>query len=71
MERIGPGSVLGEMALVDQSQRAATATAETACALLAINRNDFLALVKSKPTFAVTLLKSVADRLRYMSLHQS
>jgi len=70
VERIGPGSVLGEMALVDQSQRAATATAQSACALLAINRNDLLALVESKPGFAVMLLRSVADRLRYMSSHQ-
>jgi CRP-like cAMP-binding protein len=66
---IGAGGVFGEMALLDQSARAATATCETDCELLSINRNDFLALVKSNPAFAVSLLKALADRLRYMTSH--
>ena len=70
VERVGPGGVFGEMALVDQSPRAATATAETDCDLLSINRNDFLALVKTNPAFAVLLLKGLADRLRYMTAQQ-
>jgi CRP-like cAMP-binding protein len=57
------------MALVDQSPRAATATAETDCDLLSVNRTDFLALVKTNPAFAVALLKGLADRLRYMTSH--
>lgn len=69
VERVGPGGIFGEMALVDQSPRAATATAETDGSLLSINRNDFLALVKTHPDFAVSLLKSMADRLRYMTSH--
>jgi CRP-like cAMP-binding protein len=67
VERVGPGGVFGEMALVDQSPRAATATAETDCDLLSINRNDFLDLVKSNPAFGVSLLKATADRLRVMT----
>lgn len=69
VDRIGPGGVFGEMALVDQSARAATATAEVDSELLSINRNDFLNLVKSNPAFAVSLLKALADRLRYMTSH--
>jgi CRP/FNR family transcriptional regulator, cyclic AMP receptor protein len=67
VERIGAGGIFGEMALVDQSQRVATAVAETDCSLLAINRNDFVALVKTKPEFGVSLLKAVAERLRAMT----
>ena len=67
VERVGPGGVFGEMALVDQSPRAATATAETDCNLLSINRNDFLDLVKTNPAFGVSLLKAAADRLRVMT----
>jgi CRP-like cAMP-binding protein len=69
VERIGPGGVFGEMALVDQSPRAATAVAETACSLLSINRADFLSAVKSNPAFAVSLLRALAERLRYMTSH--
>jgi CRP/FNR family transcriptional regulator, cyclic AMP receptor protein len=67
VEKIGPGGVFGEMALVDQSQRVATAMAETDCTLLAINRNDFMDLVKARPAFAMALLKSLAERLRFMT----
>ena len=67
VEMVGPGGVFGEMALVDQSARAATAKAETACSLLAINRGDFLALVRGKPAFGVSLLQALAERLRYMT----
>jgi CRP-like cAMP-binding protein len=67
VERVGPGGIFGEMALVDQSPRAATATAETDCDLLSLNRNDFLDLVKTNPAFGVSLLKATADRLRVMT----
>ena len=64
LERVGPGGVFGEMALVDQSPRAANAVAETDCALLAINRLVFLNLVKADPTFGTSLLAAMAERLR-------
>ena len=67
VEKIGPGGVFGEMALVDQSARVATAVAETDCTMLSINRNDFMALVKTKPDFALSLLKALAERLRFMT----
>jgi CRP-like cAMP-binding protein len=69
VERVGPGGVFGEMALVDQGQRAASATAAGNCALLGINRKDLLALVEAKPAFAVSLLRAVAERLRRMTPH--
>jgi CRP-like cAMP-binding protein len=67
VERVGPGGVVGEMALIDQSPRVATATAETACTLLSINRKDFLLFIKTKPDFSMSLLKSLAERLRHMN----
>jgi CRP/FNR family cyclic AMP-dependent transcriptional regulator len=70
VERVGPGGVFGEMALVDQGTRAASATATTDCQLLTITRPDFLNLVKTKPGFAVSLLKAIAERLRNMTMHK-
>ena len=64
VERIGPGGIFGEMALVDQSPRAANAVAESEVSLLGINRNVFLNLVKSTPTFGIALLSATAERLR-------
>jgi CRP-like cAMP-binding protein len=64
VERVGPGGVFGEMALVDQGARTANANAESDCALLAVNRQVFLNLVKADPTFGVSLLTAVAERVR-------
>jgi CRP-like cAMP-binding protein len=64
VDRVGPGGIFGEMALIDQSPRAANAVAEADCALLAINRNVFLNLVKSEPRFGIALLSAMAERLR-------
>jgi len=71
VEKIGPGGVFGEMALFDQSRRAASATAETDSSLMPINRGDFLALVKSKPSFGVALLGALARRLGQMTAQKS
>jgi CRP-like cAMP-binding protein len=70
IERVAPGGVFGEMALVDQGTRAASAVAATDCQLLTITRPDFLNLVKTKPGFAVSLLRSIAERLRHMTLQK-
>src|SRR5882672_7154768 len=52
VEKIGPGGVFGEMALVDRAPRLATVVSETNCGLLAIGRNTFLDLIKASPDFA-------------------
>jgi len=67
VERVGVGGVFGEMALVDQSPRAATAMAETDSVLLTLNRGVFLQLVKTQPEFGVALLAAAAERVRFMA----
>jgi len=67
VERVAVGGVFGEMALVDQSPRAATARAETDSVLLTLNRRVFLQLVKTQPEFGVALLAAVAERVRFMA----
>ena len=64
VELVRPGGVFGEMALVDQSKRAATAAAAADSNLLSINRNDFLKLIKTNPAFGNSLLRALANRLR-------
>ena len=64
VDRVGPVGIFGQMALIDQSPRAANAVAESDCALLAMNRNVFLNLVKSEPAFGIALLSAMAERLR-------
>ncbi len=67
VEELGIGGVFGEMALVDQSPRTASATARTDCALLSINRESLMALVKSDTAIGMAMMRCVADRIRYMN----
>ena len=67
VERVGPGGLFGEMALVDRSARAAPAVAESDCSLITIGRNDFLGLVRAKPVFGALLLKALAERMQYLA----
>jgi CRP/FNR family transcriptional regulator, cyclic AMP receptor protein len=64
IERLGPGAVFGEMALVERTPRLASAVAEIDCMLLAINRNAFLDLVKTRPEFGASVIGAVAERAR-------
>jgi CRP/FNR family cyclic AMP-dependent transcriptional regulator len=67
VDRIGPGGVLGELALLEQSPRLASAVAEDNATLQPINRNAFIALVKLDPDLGVALLTALAERLRYLT----
>ncbi len=67
VEIVNPGGTFGEMALVDQSPRVADAQAHIFSELLAVDRASLLAIVKAQPTFAMTMLKAVVERLRFLN----
>jgi CRP/FNR family cyclic AMP-dependent transcriptional regulator len=67
VESASTGVTVGEMALVDQSARAATATAKTECKLLAVNRKALIDTVKAKPAIGMAMMRSMAARLRNMN----
>ena len=67
VETLGPGEPFGEMALIDQAPRTATATARTACRLAVIPEKRFLFMVQTAPQFALQIMKVMADRLRKMN----
>jgi len=64
IETIEAGGILGELALVDQSARSATAVAKTECKLAAIDERRFTFLVQETPFFALHVMGVMARRLR-------
>ena len=68
VETVGPGGVLGEMALIEQAPRVATATARTACDLQPISEARFMAMIQQTPHFALQIMKVIASRLRRMNV---
>ena len=67
IETLGPGEPFGEMALIDQAPRTATAIAKTQCKLIVIPERRFLFMVQQTPHFALQIMKVMADRLRKMN----
>ena len=66
VEKVGPGGVLGEMALVDAAPRSATAVARNNCKLMYITQKRFSFLVQQTPDFALQIMRVMAGRLRHM-----
>jgi CRP-like cAMP-binding protein len=67
LQHLGPHEVFGEMALVDDSPRSATAVAVSDSTLATVNRHRFLFLVQETPTFALDVMAVMAERLRQKS----
>ena len=67
LAQLAPADSFGEMALVDQSPRTASAGASIDSELLSINRAALLTVIKQQPGFGVMLLRAVASRLRHMN----
>ena len=67
LETAGPGSIFGELALIDDAPRSATAVAKTDCRLVAVDRRRFEYMVQETPFFGLAVMKVLADRLRKTS----
>jgi CRP-like cAMP-binding protein len=67
VEVVIPGGTFGEMALVDKAPRNASATSETECELLQLDRPSLLTAIQQHPAVAMSLLRAVTERLRYMN----
>jgi CRP/FNR family cyclic AMP-dependent transcriptional regulator len=64
---LNPGDFFGEMALVDDSRRSATASAvEDDTELIVMDRSRFLFMVRQQPEFALSLMHTLCRRLRDM-----
>jgi CRP-like cAMP-binding protein len=61
--RLGPGSFVGEIALLSRSPRTATVAATTPLRVLAITGRDFVALLDSLPELWLKVARTLADRV--------
>ncbi len=66
VETVEAGGVFGEMALIEEKARNATALVKADVKLVSIDRRRFLFLVQQNPFFAIQLMTVMAERLRRM-----
>jgi CRP/FNR family cyclic AMP-dependent transcriptional regulator len=64
IEDVGPGGIVGELALIDPAARSATATARTDARVARVDKKVFTFLVQEHPTFALQVMTVMAQRLR-------
>jgi CRP-like cAMP-binding protein len=68
VETAGPGTVFGEMCLVDPSlPRSASAITVEDSKIVEVDENHFLQLVSQNPFFSIQMMQVVVERLRRMN----
>jgi CRP/FNR family cyclic AMP-dependent transcriptional regulator len=66
VEVVGPGDIVGEMALIDGQARSATTVAKSACRLARVDEQRFHFMVQETPFFALNVMRVLTARLRRM-----
>ena len=64
VELAGPGTLLGEMALINSAVRSATVITRRASRFVSIDTRQFDFLVRESPEFARHVMAVMAERLR-------
>lgn len=62
--RVRPGEIFGEMAIISDAPRSASAVAKSACRVIALDDNEFETALRKKPEFALMLISVMIFRLR-------
>lgn len=65
---VGPGEIVGEMALIDHHPRVATVRASTPLKLLAFDAQRFRRLLDEMPKASVRVMEKLVQRLRERDL---
>jgi CRP/FNR family transcriptional regulator, cyclic AMP receptor protein len=64
LETLPQYSIFGEMALIDNAPRSATAVAASDGKLVPVSEKQFLFLISNTPYFALNVMRVMARRLR-------
>jgi CRP-like cAMP-binding protein len=65
VDRVSRGRLLGETAIIESAPRSATVVALVPTRLAVVDRSRFLFMVHEAPTFALDVMREMAERLRH------
>lgn len=62
LDQLAPGDTFGELSLINRGRRLVTATAQTDCELLELQRREFAKFQKQKPQASLKLMINVVNQ---------
>lgn len=69
INKTAPGETIGEMALLDEAPRSATAIALTPARVLELKKDSFYEILDQRPDVALTVIRSLSARLRFSTTY--
>jgi CRP/FNR family transcriptional regulator, cyclic AMP receptor protein len=66
LDVVKAGEIVGEMAVISERPRSATATARTACRVYGLTASELQAALVQNPEFALMLMSVLFDRIRFV-----
>jgi len=64
---LGPGDILGEMAIFDRETRSATVRARGRARILTVDRHSLLQRIQEDPTLAFNIMRTMSQRIRRLT----
>lgn len=68
LSRIGAGSCIGELSVIDSEPRSTNVKTISSSRFLSIKRKDFLLTMRDNPAISINIMKILADRVRNQNL---
>ena len=69
LNHIGPGGIIGEMAMIDKEPRSSGVVAISEVEMLKLMSDDFLSLLNEQPMMTLPIIRSVSKRLRFATTY--
>lgn len=69
INKTAPGETIGEMALLDEAPRSASAIALTPARVLELKKDAFYQILDQRPDVALTIIRGLSSRLRFSTTY--
>lgn len=69
LAKLGPGEIVGEMAVIDAGPRSADIITLSPVNLLELSQNNFLNVIKEQPSISLGIMQNLSKRLRFSDIY--
>lgn len=69
LNQVGPGNIIGEMAMIDEEPRSAGVVAITPTKLLKLQSEQFVEVLRQEPSIGIQVIRDISERLRFANTY--